>query len=70
MGLLSNPEIRDKLKIFAEKYSSLFGAISYFIGVIWLLLLAYEPMNAKVYFSENSLLPGLFHKLNHCFNSK
>ena len=60
MGLLSNPKMRAKMTVFAERYSSFICVTSYLIGVVWLALLAYEPFNAKVYFSENSLLPGLY----------
>ena len=67
MGILSNPKFRAHFTTYASKYSHLVCTLSYIVGVIWIISLAYEPFNAKVYFSENSLLPGIIiiNKINN-----
>ena len=58
MGLLSNPKLREKVLNFNNKYNSLLATLLYVGGLGWFLALAYQPFNAKTYFSENALLPG------------
>ncbi|XP_060564465.1 glycosylphosphatidylinositol anchor attachment 1 protein-like [Ruditapes philippinarum] len=59
MGLLSNPKSRQKIIGAVTKYNNVLSAACYIVGVIWFLALAYPPLNAKTYFSENALLPGV-----------
>lgn len=59
MGLLSNPKSRQKIVAAVTKYNNILCAACYVVGVIWFLALAYPPLNAKTYFSENALLPGV-----------
>ena len=58
MGLLSNPKSRQKIIGAVTKYNNILSAACYVVGVIWFIALAYPPLNAKTYFSENALLPG------------
>lgn len=60
MGLLTDPTTGQGkfVKLLLKCYSKL-CVLLYFIGVIWFCTLAYPPMNASTYFSENALLPGL-----------
>lgn len=59
MGLLSNPKSRQKIVGAITKYNNILCAVCYAVGIIWFLALAYPPLNAKTYFSENALLPGI-----------
>ncbi|XP_033754624.1 glycosylphosphatidylinositol anchor attachment 1 protein-like [Pecten maximus] len=59
MGILSNPQQRQKIVDVIAKYNNKLCFACYVAGVVWFLALAYPPMNAKNYFSENALLPGL-----------
>ncbi|XP_053401359.1 glycosylphosphatidylinositol anchor attachment 1 protein-like [Mercenaria mercenaria] len=59
MGLLSNPKSRQKIIGAVTKYNNILSAACYIVGVIWFIALAYPPLNAKTYFSENALLPGV-----------
>lgn len=59
MGLLSNPKSRQKIVGAITKYNNILCAVCYVVGIIWFLALAYPPLNAKTYFSENALLPGI-----------
>lgn len=59
MGLLSDSSGRDKLISFINQYGTKVGIISYLSGIIWMVLLANHEFNAKNYFSENQLLPGM-----------
>lgn len=60
MGLLSNPKSRQKLVTAVSKYNNILCVLCYVVGVTWFMALAYTPLNAKTYFSENALLPGIF----------
>ena len=59
MGLLSNPKSRQKLITAISKYNNTLCVAGYLVGLIWFMALAYTPLNAKTYFSENALLPGM-----------
>ncbi|CAG2215993.1 GAA1 [Mytilus edulis] len=59
MGLLSDPKKRQKILDVISKYNNHLSVLCYIAGVTWFLALAYQPLNARTYFSENALLPGL-----------
>lgn len=59
MGLLSDPKQRQRIIDIISKYNNKLCVLCYVAGVIWFLALAYQPFNARTYFSENALLPGL-----------
>ncbi|KAK3085911.1 hypothetical protein FSP39_010424 [Pinctada imbricata] len=59
MGLLSDPQKRKKIVDCIAKYNTKLCFLCYVAGVVWFLALAYKPLNAGTYFSENALLPGL-----------
>lgn len=59
MGLLSDDKTRSKIVTGIRNYNNKVAFICYFAGLIWFLSLAYNPFNAKTYFSENALIPGL-----------
>lgn len=59
MGLLTNEHSRNRLIKFLLAHDSKLCFISYIAGVVWFLALAYQPLNAGTYISENALLPGL-----------
>jgi len=59
MGLLSSRKSYDKVATFLCSYDNVLCFICFVIGVTWFLLLAYSDLNARTYFSENALLPGL-----------
>ncbi|OWF36351.1 Glycosylphosphatidylinositol anchor attachment 1 protein [Mizuhopecten yessoensis] len=59
MGILSNPQQRQKIVDIIAKYNNALCFVCYVAGVAWFLALAYPPMSASNYFSENALLPGL-----------
>jgi glycosylphosphatidylinositol transamidase len=58
MGLLSDPKQRQRIIDIISKYNNKLCVLCYVAGVIWFLALAYQPFNARTYFSENALLPG------------
>ncbi|GFO42975.1 glycosylphosphatidylinositol anchor attachment 1 protein [Plakobranchus ocellatus] len=59
MGLLTNDQSRNQLVKVLLAHGNKLCFVSYLAGVIWFLALAYQPLNAGTYFSENALLPGL-----------
>jgi len=59
MGLLSDRKSYDKIAAFLYRYDNVLCFICFVVGVTWFLLLAYSDLNARTYFSENALLPGL-----------
>lgn len=60
MGILTDPSAgQGKITKIIIKYYSKLTILMYVGGVIWFCLLAYTPLNAGTYFSENALLPGL-----------
>ena len=59
MGLLSNPKQRKKIVDAISRYNNILCVLFYVVGAIGFFALAYEPLNAKTYFSENALLPGM-----------
>jgi len=61
MGILTDPNSkgRNKLGSLLTKYYAPLSWVSYVAGLIFLLVLAHPFYNAKTYFSENALLPGL-----------
>lgn len=62
MGLLTDPTAgQGKLTKALLKYYAKLCVLLYVSGVVWFLSLAYAPLNAETYFSENALLPGLVH---------
>lgn len=60
MGLLTDPSAgQGKLTKALVKYHPKLTIFLYIAGIVWFCLLAYSPLNAGTYFSENALLPGL-----------
>ncbi|KAK5648233.1 hypothetical protein RI129_003125 [Pyrocoelia pectoralis] len=60
MGILTDPSAgQGKITKIIIKYYSKISVLMYVGGVMWFFLLAYSPLNAGTYFSENALLPGL-----------
>lgn len=59
MGLMSDPKKRQKILDVISKYNNKLCVLCYVAGAIWFLALAYQPLNARTYFSENALLPGM-----------
>ncbi|XP_052231014.1 glycosylphosphatidylinositol anchor attachment 1 protein-like [Dreissena polymorpha] len=59
MGILSNPKSRQLIVEKVSRYNNILCGACYVVGVIWFMALAYKPFNAKTYFSENALLPGV-----------
>ena len=59
MSLLSSRKSYDKVAAFLHHYNSILCFICFVVGATWFLLLAYSDLNARTYFSENALLPGL-----------
>lgn len=60
MGLLTDPSAgQGKLTKALLKYYSKLCILLYIAGLVWFVTLAYSPLNAGTYFSENALLPGL-----------
>ncbi len=59
MGLLTNPKTREKISHIISRYNNKLCCLSYLVGLGWFLALAYQPLNAGTYFSENALLPGM-----------
>ena len=58
MGLLTNPKTRAKLISIISRFCNPLCFLCYVVGVCWFFALAYRPLNAGTYFSENALLPG------------
>lgn len=58
MGLLTDPKNRQKAVTFISNHSTKVCVLCYIGGLAWFLALAYRPLNAGTYFSENALLPG------------
>lgn len=59
MGLLTDEKQRGRLITFLERHHHKLSLLSYIVGLGGFLALAYQPLNASTYFSENALLPGL-----------
>ena len=59
MGLLTDPSSRQRLVNIVSKHNNKLCVLAYIVGLTWFLALAYPPINAGTYFSENALLPGL-----------
>lgn len=59
MGLFSDPKTRNKIAGLIARYNNKLCLLCYLAGFIWFLALAYVQVNARTYFSENALLPGL-----------
>ncbi|XP_077983005.1 GPI-anchor transamidase component GPAA1-like [Glandiceps talaboti] len=59
MALLSDPKQREKFANLIKKNNYKLCVICYIAGIVWMCALAYKPLNAGTYFSENALLPGL-----------
>ena len=58
MGLLTNPKTRARFISLIRRFCNPLCILCYIIGIVWFLALAYHPLNAGTYFSENALLPG------------
>ena len=58
MGLLSNPKTREKIVGVLKNHGNKLCILCYVAGLVWFFALAYKPLNAGTYFSENALLPG------------
>ena len=58
MGVLTNPKTRQKFVNFISNHNAKLCVLCYIAGLAWFLALAYKPLNASTYFSENALLPG------------
>ena len=58
MGLLTDTKQRQVLVRLILKYHQKLSVLLYIAGLAWFLALAYRPLNAGTYFSENALLPG------------
>ncbi|KAL8596826.1 hypothetical protein ACOMHN_027155 [Nucella lapillus] len=70
MGLLTDTKQRQVLMRGIVKYHQKISVLFYIVGVVWFLALAYRPLNAGTYFSENALLPGLVESdLPHGFST-
>ncbi|XP_071948996.1 glycosylphosphatidylinositol anchor attachment 1 protein-like [Antedon mediterranea] len=59
MGLMSNTKTHAKLADIINKYHRKLSVACYVIGIAYFLALANPSLNARTYFSENALLPGL-----------
>jgi len=59
MGLLSSRKSYVKIAAFLNRYDNALCTLFFAVGISWFLLLAYSDLNARTYFSENALLPGL-----------
>ena len=61
MGILTDPNSKGRTKIglLLTKYYQPLSWLSYLAGLVFLLVLPHPLYNAKTYFSENALLPGL-----------
>ncbi|XP_065065367.1 glycosylphosphatidylinositol anchor attachment 1 protein-like isoform X2 [Rhopilema esculentum] len=59
MGLLSDPEMRKKLRQFLDRWRTPLSILGYVGGLLWLVFLASDDFNARTYISENALLPAL-----------
>ncbi len=61
MGLLTDPNSKQRtmLAVLITKYYNPLAWLCYLGGLVFLLVLPHPLYNAKTYFSENALLPGL-----------
>lgn len=59
MGLLTDAKQRQWLVRIVLRYHQKLSVLLYVGGLLWFFALAYRPLNAGTYFSENALLPGL-----------
>lgn len=59
MGLLTDPGKSDKFAKVLVNHHLKLSAVSFVVGLGWLLCLVDDNFNMKTYFSENALLPGL-----------
>jgi len=59
MGLLTDTTGRKRVILSIMKYGGSLSVIGFLVGIIWMALLANIELNAKNYFSENQLLPGM-----------
>uniref|UniRef100_A0A8C4QZ97 Glycosylphosphatidylinositol anchor attachment 1 n=1 Tax=Eptatretus burgeri TaxID=7764 RepID=A0A8C4QZ97_EPTBU len=59
MGLLSDPQSRERVLLFLIRHNSKLCILCYALGLVWFLLLPLPPLSAPTYISENALLPGL-----------
>uniref|UniRef100_A0A0B7B3S5 Uncharacterized protein n=1 Tax=Arion vulgaris TaxID=1028688 RepID=A0A0B7B3S5_9EUPU len=59
MGLLTNEQSRNRVITLLVKNNNKLSVLVYVAGLAWFLALAYQPLNAGTYVSENALLPGL-----------
>ncbi|KAK7114135.1 glycosylphosphatidylinositol anchor attachment 1 protein-like isoform X2 [Littorina saxatilis] len=70
MGLLTDTKQRQIVLRMILRYHQRLSILLYIVGLVWFLALAYRPLNAGTYFSENALLPGLVESdLPHGFPS-
>jgi len=69
MGLLSNPHTRSKFTSIVQTNSSLLSIGLLLGGALWLTALVHPNYNGGTYFSENSLLPGIW-QLGHALYYK
>lgn len=58
MGLLTNEQSRNRVVSLLVKHNQKLSVLVYVVGISWFFALAYQPLNAETYFSENALLPG------------
>jgi len=61
MGLLTDPNNRQRTALgnFIINHYAKLAWLSYIAGLVFILVLPHPMYNAKTYFSENALLPGL-----------
>lgn len=60
MGILTDPSAgQGKITKAIISYHPKLSILLYISGITWFCFLAYTPLNAGTYFSENALLPGL-----------
>ncbi|XP_022080896.1 glycosylphosphatidylinositol anchor attachment 1 protein-like isoform X1 [Acanthaster planci] len=59
MGLMTDPKTQAFLSNFISRFHKAGSLLCYLAGMAYMLALAYPPLNAGTYFSENALLPGL-----------
>ncbi|CAG5134455.1 unnamed protein product [Candidula unifasciata] len=59
MGLLTNEQSRNRVVSLLVQHNQKLSVLVYLAGISWFFALAYQPLNAATYFSENALLPGL-----------
>ncbi|XP_033113409.1 glycosylphosphatidylinositol anchor attachment 1 protein-like [Anneissia japonica] len=59
MGLMSNTKTHAKMAQMITNHHKKLSMVCYVAGIAYFFALAYPPLNAHTYFSENALLPGL-----------